>query len=96
MASGSKTKDVFTREGMGDGKSEGIKSESLGKGQTLKSAYPQDNVHGFDTPGDEKGVNAFGGGQSYLGHSLKGASAVMDPNKSGMADTGRDLKGRRG
>jgi hypothetical protein len=96
MASGEKTNDVFTRTGMGDGKSEGIKYERIGSGQTLKSAYPQDNVHGYDTPGDEKGVNAFGGGDKYLGHSLTGASAVMDPNRTGKADSGRDMKGRRG
>lgn len=93
MASGEKTNDVFTRTGMGEGKSEGIVDSKIGSGQVLKSAYPMDNVHGYSTPGDKGG--SVGGGETYLGHSLKGASAVMDPNRTGKRE-GHDLRGRKG
>lgn len=70
MASGSKTNSVFTSSGMGDGKSEGIVTS--GK---IKSSYPMDNVHGVDLPNTRGG--SFGGSDTNLSHSLKGASAVQ-------------------
>lgn len=76
MASGSKTNSVFTESNMGTGKSEGINDEKANFGQTIKCAYPQDNVHGVDLS-DTRG-GSFRGSTTNLGHSLKGASAVQD------------------
>lgn len=70
MASGSKTNNEFTKQNLGDGKSTGIKRD--GK---IMSAYPQDNVHGVDLPNTRGG--SFGGSDTNLSHSLKGASAVQ-------------------
>lgn len=70
MASGSKTNNEFTKQNLGDGKSSGIKRD--GK---IMSAYPQDNVHGVDLPNERGG--SFGGSDTNLSHSLKGASAVQ-------------------
>lgn len=47
----------------------------IGKGQTIKSAFPQDNAGNVDLP-DTKG-GKMGGGVTNLGHSLSGASAVQ-------------------
>lgn len=71
MASGSKTRNEFTKDNTGDGKSNGIVRS--GK---IMSAYPQDNVHGVDLP-DTRG-GSFGGSPTNLKHSLTGASAVQD------------------
>jgi hypothetical protein len=79
MASGTKTSSVFTGNSLGDSPSAGIKTAKVGHGQTIKSAYPQDNVHGYDLPNTTGGK--LGGGDAYLGHSLKGVSAVQDPHK---------------
>lgn len=76
MASGSKINSVFTETNMGTGKSTGIKDEKASFGQTIRSAYGQDNVHGMSLP-DEMG-GSFRGGPTNLSHSLKGASAVQD------------------
>lgn len=74
MASSEKTSSVFTKSGMGDGLSSGIKNTSM-PGGTMKSAYPQDNVHGVSLP-DEMG-GKMGGSDTNLSHSLVGASAVQ-------------------
>lgn len=76
MASGSKTSSVFTESNMGTGKSSGIVDEKASNGQTIKCAYPQDNVHGMNLP-DERG-GSMRGSVTNLGHSLKGTSAVQD------------------
>lgn len=76
MASGSKTNSVFTETNMAEGKSSGIVDEKGDFGQTIKCAYPQDNVHGMELA-DTRG-GAMRGGVTNLGHSLKGASAVQD------------------
>jgi hypothetical protein len=78
MASGTKSGGVFTGNPMGDSPSAGIKTSKVGHGQAIKSAYPQDNVHGYDMPNTTGGK--MGGGDTYLGHSLKGAAAVQEPN----------------
>lgn len=76
MASGSKTNDVFTETRLGEGKSAGIYDEKGKFGQTIKCAYPMDNVHGVDLP-DTKG-GTVRGSTTNLSHSLQGASAVQD------------------
>ena len=76
MASGTKTNSVFTENGMGSGPSTGIKNEKTVFGQSIKSAFPQDNVHGVDLPDTMGGKTR--GGTDNLDHSLKGASAVQD------------------
>lgn len=85
MASGSKSNSVFTGNPTGEGKSNGMVTTSIGNGQKLLSAYPQDNVHGVDLP-DTRGC-ALRGGVTNLGHSLKGASAVQDgPGAAGSVN----------
>lgn len=83
MASGSKSDSVFTSNPMGGspGESNGIKTKSV-PGGSLKSAYPQDNVHGVNLPDTMGG--SFGGSDTNLGHSLNGASAVQE--KPGYRD----------
>lgn len=77
MASGSKTDSVFTKSNMGDGSSEGMVRKDIGDGQSILSAYPQDNVHGVDLPNTMGGK--LYGGPTNLEHSLKGGvSAVQD------------------
>jgi hypothetical protein len=76
MASGSKSDSVFTKNPLGDGASAGIVTKSIGDGQSIKSAYPQDNVHGVSLP-DTKG-GSFRGSPTNLSHSLTGTSAVQD------------------
>lgn len=76
MGTGSKTRNVFTEENMSEGKSSGIYDEKADFGQTIKCAYPQDNVHGMKLE-DERG-GSFRGGPTNLDHSLRGASAVQD------------------
>lgn len=75
MASGSKENSIFTGNPTGDGKSKGIKDTKVPEG-TIKSAFPQDNVHGYDCPNDMEG-GPFGGSPTNLKHSLTGASAVQ-------------------
>lgn len=74
MASSEKTSSVFTKSGMGDGPSAGIKKESM-PGGTLMTATGQNNVHGVDLPNTMGGK--MGGGITNLAHSLNGASAVQ-------------------
>lgn len=85
MASGSKESSVFTGNPMGDGKSSGVKDSSM-PGGTIKSSFPQDNVHGVKLP-DTTGCK-MGGSATNLGHSLSGASAVQrskgKPESSGI------------
>jgi hypothetical protein len=76
MASGSKTNTVFTENNLGEGKSAGIVDEKANFGQIIKTAYPQDNVHGVSLP-DERG-GTMRGSSTNLAHSLTGASAVQD------------------
>ncbi len=76
MASGSKTNSVFTGNSVGDGKPSGIKDKGIGfGGQSIKSAYPMDNIHGLDLPDTMGG--SLRGGPDNLKHSLTGASAVQ-------------------
>ena len=76
MASGSKSDSIFTKNPTGEGKSTGMVRKDIGTGQSILSAYPQDNVHGMSLE-DERG-GKFRGGPTNLEHSLKGTSAVQD------------------
>lgn len=71
-----KSGGVFTGNPMGSGKSAGITDKSIGDGQSIKSAYPQDNVHGLDLP-DTRG-GSFRGSPTNLKHSLTGTAAVQE------------------
>lgn len=51
-----------------------IKTKSIGKGQTINSAYPQDNASYAKLP-DEMGGKLAGSCEN-LSHSLSGASTV--------------------
>lgn len=63
----------------GNGKSNGIVTESIGKGQRVMRAFAMDNVQLVEpTESSLKKPGHFGGSTSNLGHSLKGASAVDD------------------
>lgn len=75
MASGSKSDSIFTGNPTGDGKSNGLVRSKMPDG-TMLSAFPQDNVHGYDCPRDKEG-GPFGGSDTNLKHSLTGASAVQ-------------------
>lgn len=75
MASSEKTSSVFTRSGMGDGPSAGVKKESAPNGQTIMTATGQDNVHGVHLPNTLGGK--MGGSDTNLSHSLSGTSAVQ-------------------
>lgn len=62
-------------------KSNAIKDKPIGRGQTLKSAYPQDNIANCNTAGGAVKVEnpmggKFGGGDENISHSLKGATTV--------------------
>lgn len=64
----------------GNGPSEGIKKESIGKGQTIMSAYPMDNVGDLAGPHLEDTMGGkMGGGVKDLSHSLTGASRASAP-----------------
>lgn len=78
MASEGKSGGVFTGNPMGGtpGKNAGMVSKSIGDGQNILSAYPQDNVHGVDLP-DTRG-GSFAGSPTNLKHSLTGTSAVQE------------------
>lgn len=76
MASGSKSDSVFTKNPTGEGKSEGMVRKEIGDGQSILSAYPQDNVHGMSLDNERGGK--FRGSPTNLEHSLKGTSAVQD------------------
>lgn len=74
MASSEKTSSVFTRSGMGDGPSTGIKKEPV-PGGTMMTATGQNNVHGVSLPNTLGGK--MGGGTTNLSHSLVGTGAVQ-------------------
>lgn len=76
MASGTKSGGVFTGNSTGKGKSEGIYDQSIGDGQSIKSAFPQDNVHGLDLTNTRGG--SFAGSPTNLKHSLTGTAAVQE------------------
>lgn len=76
MASGTKSGGVFTGNPMGDGPSKGITNKSIGDGQTINSAYPQDNVSGVSLS-DTRG-GSFRGSPTNLKHSLTGTAAVQE------------------
>jgi hypothetical protein len=89
MASGTKSSSVFTGNPMGGsaGDSDMIDTKSggnIGGGGKIKSAYPQDNVHGLDLPNTKGGK--MGGSPTNLAHSLSGASAVQ--RQSGKVKSG--------
>jgi len=90
MASGQKSGGVFTGNSTGGtpGKSDGQVDRKV-PGGTLRSAYPQDNVHGVDLPNTMG--DSFGGGCYDLSHSLKGTGAVQD-QKGASRDGGSGKK----
>lgn len=55
-------------------KSNQISDTSIGRGQTIKRAFPMDNIK--DCKLSETKGGKFGGSQENLSHSLSGASAV--------------------
>jgi hypothetical protein len=62
-------------------KSTMIKDKAIGRGQTLKSAYPQDNLAACNTAGGSVKIpdcmgGKFGGSDENISHSLKGATTV--------------------
>lgn len=63
----------------GSGPSEGIKNKSIGRGQTLKTAFAMDNVD-LAMPIDSSIMDdgGFGGGDTNLKHSLTGTSSVNE------------------
>lgn len=67
---------VFTGNSTGGspGDSNGVKTSQM-PGGTIKTAYPQDNVHGVSLKNTMGGK--MGGSDTNLGHSLSGASAVQ-------------------
>lgn len=89
MASSTKQNSEFTQANLGDGPSRGIVDMKGAKGQTIKAAYPQDNVHGMDLE-DTKG-GSMRGSPTNLEHSLKGSSAVQ--NGPGAAGPVKHMKG---
>lgn len=76
MASGTKSSGIFTGNPTGEGASTGIVTKSIGDGQSIKSAYPQDNVSGVSLP-DTRG-GSMRGGPTNLKHSLTGVAAVQE------------------
>lgn len=59
---------------MKKGSSSSVMNESIGKGQTIRSATAQDTAGGMDLPKARK----MGGGVDNIAHSLTGASVVND------------------
>lgn len=61
----------------GSGPSEGIHTKSIGRGQTINTAFPMDNVElAMDIETSLTDEGGFGGGINNLSHSLTGTSAV--------------------
>lgn len=82
MGSSSKGNQGFISGALtgGSGKSNGIETQSIGKGQRVMRAYPMDNVNlAMEVKTSMRGDRGFGGGDTDLSHSLSGASAVQDP-----------------
>lgn len=68
-------------------KSNSIKTQSIGRGQTIATSFPMDNIK--NKPGGEISLpdtrgGSFKGSQTNLKHSLSGAEAV-DPGGLGLA-----------
>lgn len=80
MAERMKNPSSFINEALtgGSGKSNEIVTKSIGRGQTLNTAFAMDNVDlAMDVPTSIKD-GAFGGSVTNLSHSLTGSSAVQD------------------
>lgn len=91
MASSSKEHSEFTGNPLGGtpGKSNGMIHSKV-PGGSLISPFPQDNVHGVDLPGAHtEGAGKWGGSDTNLAHSLKGASAVQDHGDRGGQKFGK-------
>lgn len=58
---------------MSKGKSNGIESTNVGKGQKIVRAFPLDRSS-YDLPNARNG-GSFGGSDTNLSHSLQGVSA---------------------
>lgn len=72
-------------------KSNSIKTKSIGRGQTIATSFPMDNVQ--NQPGGKMSIpdtmgGSFRGSQTNLKHSLSGADAV-DPGGLGVAGTAK-------
>lgn len=72
-------------------KSNSIKTKSIGRGQSIATSFPMDNVK--NKPGGEFTLpdtmgGSFKGGQTNLKHSLSGADAV-DPGGLGLASSAK-------
>lgn len=68
-------------------KSNSIKTKSIGRGQSIATSFPMDNIK--NKPGGEISLpdtmgGSFKGSQTNLKHSLSGAEAV-DPGGLGLA-----------
>lgn len=57
-------------------KSSGITDKSIGRGQTLNTATPMDNLSASKAVKTSIRDTKFGGSDTNLKHSLSGASAV--------------------
>lgn len=57
-------------------KSNEMKSESIGRGQTILRAYPMDNLKEFPIESSLKDEGGFKGSVTNLKHSLVGASSI--------------------
>jgi hypothetical protein len=71
--------------------SNNIKTSSIGRGQTIATSYPMDNVQ--NEPGGKMSIpdtmgGSFKGSQRNLKHSLAGADAV-DPQGLGLAGSAK-------
>lgn len=63
----------------GSGPSDEIVKKSIGRGQTINTAFPMDNVKlAMPMESSIKKTGGFGGGLDDLSHSLTGTSAVQD------------------
>lgn len=81
MAAKMKNPSGFINEALtgGSGKSEGIVTKSIGRGQTLNTAFAMDNVElALDIDTSLRDEGGFGGSVTNLAHSLTGSSAVQD------------------
>jgi hypothetical protein len=64
----------------GSGKSDEIETKSIGRGQTINTAFAMDNVK-LAMPIESSikdDYSGFGGGPDNLSHSLTGTSAVQE------------------
>jgi hypothetical protein len=71
--------------GGGMGPSKGIVNHKVARGQTIKTATPQDNIQlAYPTESSIREEGGFRGSPTNLKHSIEGAEAV-DPNNPGAA-----------